>query len=377
MIFDGHAYCFPSLKGDGGFSDPNQFRKHLQQSIGSHHQPVWRLNDRTRGNNSQLLDTNNSTSLSSLKEINFHAGSFGRFEWTHNEEIYVKQYIPPSNEDMSYPSDRLIAEMDYAGVDKCMLHRTPFLGIGNDFIADCIKRFPNRLYGLAHTEEWLIEDDPDAAFAKIEKAIKEDGFSGFQFLPLMLNLYDNKASWDQPSFIPFWDQIAKLEVPVYLSLSPRETSYKLSGHKESWDNYHEELKTLMRWMDRYPDVKVVQTHGLDWRSFVDGDTIALPDEVWAPFDNPNLYLQLLFPICLGNIWDYPMPQIRPTIEECVKRIGANRLIWGTDMPMVSRFWTYKQNIDFIRLYCDFLDESEINHILGNTIAKLHGLLPAD
>jgi len=40
----------------------------------------------------------------------------------------------------------------------------------------------------------------------------------------------------------------------------------------------------------------------------------------------------------------------------VSRIGARRLIWGTDMPMVMRFWTYRQNVDFIGRYSEFLTD---------------------
>ena len=31
MIYDGHAYCFPDQRGDGGFQDPAQFQD-LQDS---------------------------------------------------------------------------------------------------------------------------------------------------------------------------------------------------------------------------------------------------------------------------------------------------------------------------------------------------------
>ena len=363
MIFDGHAYCFPSLRGAGGFADPDEFRRHLQKSIGTHHQPVWRSRDRDPGDNSQLTDQANWPSLGALKETQFHAASFGRFEWTYNGEVYAKQYIPPSVEDMSYPAERLVAEMDYAGVDKCLLHRCAFLGTGNDFVADCVRRFPDRLLGLAQVEEWLIEADPDAATDKVEKAVRQQGLSGLQFIPPDLNLYDNRGPWDGPGFLPFWDGVDKLNIPVYLTLMPREDPL--------WESYHEELKTLQRWMERYPDVTVVHTHGFPWRQFIDGDGLKFPEEVWEPFDNPNLYMQLLFPITLGNVWDYPMPQVRPTIEECVKRIGADRLMWGTDLPMVLRFWTYQQNIDFIRVYCDFLSQQEKDAILGGTAARLH------
>ena len=111
----------------------------------------------------------------------------------------------------------------------------------------------------------------------------------------------------------------------------------------------------------------------EWRLFIDGDSSRLPQEVWAPFENPNLYLQLLLPIALGADWDYPMPEARPTIEECVKRIGPDRLTWGTDMPMVLRFWTYRQNIDFVRGYCHFLGAEEVAGILARTTARLFGI----
>ena len=102
MIFDGHAYCFPSMKGNGGFPDSDQFKKHLQHSIGTHHQPVWRSRDRAPGNNNALIDDKSSSTLRDLKEGDFRAASHGRFAWTVDGEEYFKQYIPPSNIDMNY-----------------------------------------------------------------------------------------------------------------------------------------------------------------------------------------------------------------------------------------------------------------------------------
>ena len=68
-----------------------------------------------------------------------------------------------------------------------------------------------------------------------------------------------------------------------------------------------------------------------------------------------------------------MEEVRPTSQECVQRIGADRLMWGTDMPIVMRFWTYRQNIDFIRRYCSFLSAEEMDAILGGTSARLMGV----
>ena len=101
-----------------------------------------------------------------------------------------------------------------------------------------------------------------------------------------------------------------------------------------------------------------------------GDSLELPDEVFQPFEHRNLYLQFLFPIALGAVWDYPMLQARSAIEKCARIIGADRLMWGTDMPIVMRFWTYRQCIDQIRKYSDFLSEQERNMVLGGTVARL-------
>ncbi|HAC17421.1 MAG TPA: hypothetical protein DCF78_02435 [Dehalococcoidia bacterium] len=95
--------------------------------------------------------------------------------------------------------------------------------------------------------------------------------------------------------------------------------------------------------------------------------------MWSAFDNPNLHLQWLFPIGLGSVWDYPMPQVRSTIEDCVNRIGADRIMWGTDMPIVMRFWTYRQNLDHIREYTESLSDEQRDAILGGTVARLLGL----
>ena len=115
---------------------------------------------------------------------------------------------------------------------------------------------------------------------------------------------------------------------------------------------------------------VVLTHGLEWRHFIKGDRIVLPEKVWAPFENPNLHLELLFPIALGAVWDYPMIEVQSTIAECVERLGADRLMWGTDMPLTARYCTYKQSMDQFRTYCDFLSDSERAYILGGTTARV-------
>ena len=175
MIYDGHAYSFPDLRKHPGFADKEQYRRHLQLAVASHFQPAWRKRDRVYADSSGLADASAGWTFDGLHDAHFRAAGYGRFEWTVDGEDFVKQYMPPSVVDMSYPADRLVAEMDYAGVDMALLHRHPYLGIGNDYIANCVRQYPDRLQGLAHVEEWLIRPAPDSSIKKLQTAIQDNG----------------------------------------------------------------------------------------------------------------------------------------------------------------------------------------------------------
>ncbi len=50
--------------------------------------------------------------------------------------------------------------------------------------------------------------------------------------------------------------------------------------------------------------------------------------------------------------------------------GASKLVWGSDMPNVERFCTYRQSVDYVRRYCDFLTAAEKDLILGRQHRRL-------
>ena len=371
MIYDGHAYCFPDLRGKAGFDDRDQFRKHLQLGIARHFQPVWRARDRAPSDASGLADPDGGWDFASLRDAQFRAAGHGRFEWTVDGETYVKQYMPPSVTDMDYSAESLVAEMDYAGVDMAMIHRTPYLGIGNDFAAECCRRFPDRLQGLAHVEEWLAGTDVDGSIAKLERAIRVQGLHGVQFLPDHLPLYGQSEDWTRDELTPFWDAVAGLGVPLFITPSYSSLATRNGAPVDALVG---QLRLIDGWMERYPDVPLVLTHGLSWRMFIDGDGLSIPDAVYdAVPESSNFYMQLLFAIFLGGVWDYPMREVRPTMEKLVERVGVERLMWGTDIPMVLRFYTYRQNLEHIRIASDFLPDDQVGLITGGNMARLMGV----
>ena len=72
-----------------------------------------------------------------------------------------------------------------------------------------------------------------------------------------------------------------------------------------------------------------------------------PPEVLAAYKRDNLQMEVMFPITWGGRWDYPYPEAQDLIRGMRDLFGAGKLVWGSDMPNVERFCTYKQSLDYV------------------------------
>ncbi len=366
MIIDGHAYCFPPRDEAAGYSSVEEKWLEFQREMSGHHQPVWRVRDRAPADNSTLIDP----VTRELHDVQFTVHR-NRITWDYEGETYTKQYYPPMLYRGDAPAELLVTEMDYAGVDIALLHTSTQLGRLNDYLADAHSQYPDRLRWLVNIPEAQVLDDPDAAMAEATRWLATDGAAGYQFHAKFYYLGGTSEPWDGEPMRPFWDAIATPGSTVYFTLlgARDESRYTVAER----DTYIEEQRTLARWMERYPDVNTVITHGFPWRSYVDNNRVVLTDDLWDVFEAPQCHLQLLFAIQLGNLFEYPWSETESALQQCVERIGADRLIYGTDMPMVGRFCTYRQTLDQYRNHCDFLTDSERRSITGGTAARLMGI----
>ena len=379
MIIDSHMYCFPQVDLPQGYSTLDEKMRMLQSELGAHHQPVWRVRDRAPADNGVLKDPDSGE----LRDITWRRHN-GGLAWEYEGELYTKQYYPPMLHNLECPPELMIAEMDYAGVDVGIMHVYSFLGgdvVLNPYLKDAVGKFPDRLIRLVKLTEGAIPLDPEGTVEWLRQEIADDKHVAIQFIPGfyyqptggVLKGYDEP--WDDGPLAPFWRGVAELGVPVYFTLIGGRGD---KTFQRSWqDEYLEEQRVLLRWMERYPHVPVVITHGLPWRAFMDDGRIVLPDAVWDVFEAPQCHMQLLIPIGMGNLWEYPWKEAEPAVRQCVERIGADRLMWGTDMPMVARFCTYRQSMDQFSVHCDFLSDAERADILGGTVARVMGIETPD
>ena len=368
MIIDSHGYCFGPADSLPGYSSVSEHLAWVQLGQATHYQPAFRLRDRAPGS-SEVLAPENKWDVSSVPNVNLRIDSAaGRVVWTVDGEDYTKHYYPPNLRNCEFTPDSLIAEMDYAGIDATLLHTNPMLGRSSAYLAECVRRFPGRLYSMAPVDEWRIPDDTDAVIRELTTAITEHGLHAIKFNPYGYMI--SADPWDDGFYRPFWEAATSLNVPVFFSLGLGPDAGHFEASPDVQRGYINELRVLMRWMDRYPDTVCSITHGFPYRSFLEGDRITLPDAIWEPFQNPNLSIEVCFPVRIGDMFDFPYREVIPTIEEMVEHIGAGHLLYGTDMPFQNRHCTYRQSRDLIEKYCTFLSVEERDLIMGGTAARI-------
>mgnify|MGYP001174720075 FL=1 len=372
MIIDGHSYCLPQMDSKVGYSTLEHKMKLLQSELGGHSQPVWNVADRKRADNSTLIDQKTGD----LRDVEWTRVN-GGLAWKIDGQTYTKQYVPPMLHNLECPPEVLIREMDYAEVDVGLLHTYPMIGTPkflNDYLNKAVQKFPERLYRLISIREGDLITDVDKVIEMIDEERRLGGVSGLQFIPgFYYQSLDDPSpdTWDSEALRPFWDAIYKMNLPIYFTLIGGRGS---KIYERSWmDSYLAEQKVLLGWLNRYPGLNVVVTHGLPWTAYLENGQINFPEEIWDIFKSPNCHLQILIPIQMGARWEYPWKESEPIIKKAVERIGSNRIIWGTDMPMVARFCTYKQALDQFRVHCDFLSDAERKDIIGGTAARVMGI----
>ena len=375
MIIDGHNYCFPQMDSPQGYDTLAEKMRMLQSEYGGHYQPPWRVRDHKQVDNSVLVDPETGE----LRDIRWTRHN-GNIAWEYQGEIYAKQHTPPMLHNLECTPELMLAEMDYAGIDMGVLHTYPTMGHPthlNAYLRDATTRFPDRFRRMVYLREASIPNDSDAAIKALDRELAAGGVAGYQFIP---GYYYNPSGgvevghdepWDDGPMRPFWDALAERNVPVYFTLIGGTAG---GTYQASWtDAYIEQQRIMVRWMERYPHLTTVITHGFPWMPFMEGEKIVFPEAIWEPFQSRNCYMQIVIVIQVGRQWEYPWKETESALQECVDRIGADRLIWGTDMPMVARFCTYTQCLDQFRKHCDFLTDEQRADILGGTAARLMGI----
>jgi predicted TIM-barrel fold metal-dependent hydrolase len=297
-----------------------------------------------------------------LTDVEFRVGRFGQLVFTWNGEDYYVQYLPVGMQELACPPELMLAQMTYAAVDHCILQAGGGYGMMNDYNAFTQHHYPQKFSGLLNIDEPLA--DHADTLAEVDRAVNVLGLRGLYYAQ-DFSRHGYSCNVNHPAFGAFWDKIVGYRLPVFIELSSTP-NYDRAG-------YIANLLALDELLLRYPGCRFLLVMGPPVAYFAASGRWEFPPEALTVYKRDNLQIEIMFPISWGGIWDYPYPEAQQLIRGMRDIFGASKLLWGSDMPNVERFCTYRQCVDYVRKHCSFLSDDEKGLILGSNAADLIGL----
>lgn len=243
----------------------------------------------------------------------------------------------PPGEDATV--EQLLERMAAHGTEKTVLVQVIHYRWDNRYAGDCLKAYPGRFEGVCR-----VDPESPAAADDLSRWVEEYGFRGVRLSPAVGPEGDWFAS---PDLEPLWQRAEALKVPVCML------------------THQERLPDLEGWVRKYGGVQVCIDH-----------------MAWPPAGRPDAAENLLrlaqYPevyVKISGTWAvskeaYPYRDMHATVQRVYDAFGPERLMWGTDWPLVEGKCGYTGALDLVRREFAFLNDADRAWILGRTVLKL-------
>lgn len=251
----------------------------------------------------------------------------------------------------SFTADDMISVMDGNGVEKAVLLQGQFFGFQNEYTAEAVKKYPNRLIGAGSY-------DPFCAKAEDVKRrlFKELGFKAVKFEVSNgsgLMAYHLPIDLDGEVMNACYRHAADNGLTVVMDIGrPRNCCWQVDA--------------LAAVVKKYPSVTFVICHLLAPQR----TDVALLGGVLSKLARPNVYFDLASLASNQQPEIYPYPTAVEHLETAKRAVGSDRLMFGTDMPSNLCRDTYAHLTDYIKLSGVFTDR-ELEDIFYNTANSVY------
>ena len=281
--------------------------------------------------------------------------SWGKVRWGDQ----TIQLLPPFTQATTFPAETLLAQMDWAGVERAVLLQGPFYGEANAYVASAVARWPDRFIGA-------YAPDPLAPAARetFARCVEEHGLRIVKFEltePTGLTGRYPGLRIDAPQFSWIFETADRNGLVVTFDLGK-------IGSKA----YQTEAVAALA--DRFPNMQIVIAH-LAQPPIGNSNNAALNAE-WKKQmllgRKPNVAFDLSALPAYSPAYDeYPYAPAQDYIQRALTLIGAHKIMWGTDVPGLLTSGSYRQLLNYVRLHCDFMSAEERAQVLGLNALRVY------
>lgn len=268
-----------------------------------------------------------------------------------DEEI---QFVPPEMTDCSCRIEVLQTYEKLLGFDKAVLLQTPCYGEQYEYINEIIRKNPEKYVTVGIPNPQIKESYLDMA----KLCLEQYGYKGLKF--------------ESPD-IPF-DMLAEENQFVFEEIMKYDAFFMIDL---GWgDGPHDfPIDELLEVAKRYPQLKIMLPHmGVSrlWDPKEKGNLDSLKKTLSILNYNQNVYFDCSgIPMLATRAGEcYPWPLMTDVLKLAKAEGAIDRVMWGSDAPTVRVACTYRQHVDCVVDYCDFLTDDELEDLLGRTADKV-------
>lgn len=240
----------------------------------------------------------------------------------------IRQMMPPYMVDNKNTVEKLIANMDYAGVNAAVITQEYIDGNQDEYLLECKRKYPDRIRIFS-----LYEENDDYCLA------------GFDGLKICAAKFKDK---DLKRLLPVFKEVEAMGKILAIEL--------FDG-----DSQVEDMKYLI---SQCPDLKITIGH------FGMVTTKGWQEQIKLAC-NKNVYIESGGLTWLFHKEFYPYPSAIDAILEARDICGMDKLMWGSDYPRTMTDITYIMAVRFIE-ESDKLSDEEKAAFLGENARKLYG-----
>lgn len=269
------------------------------------------------------------------------------------------QLFPPYGEKTAFTPEMLVANLDWAGVERAVLLQGTFYGECNQYVLEALERYPERLIGAAWLDPWAPRSR--AQFGSIV------AHPGFRALKLecseatgLCGLHP-EARLNAPELEWLWEEVEAAGWTLVLDLGAvGSRSYQTAA-----------VRSIAQ---ARPDLRIVIAHLGQPRPQVEDDL-----KLWRLWIEqidlgrlPNVYFDTASLPAYVPGEDFPYPTAARYLRQAINRIGPAKVLWGTDQPGLLSHLNYPQLVKLAQLHTQFLSTREREMVLGGNALKVYG-----
>jgi predicted TIM-barrel fold metal-dependent hydrolase len=262
----------------------------------------------------------------------------------------IVQVLPPSYEKSNSTVETLICYMDWCGIEKAVLIPNILYGYHNEYFLTAVKKYSDRLRAVALVD---ITKGKKAA-EQLYKRITNEGFCGLKISTDNAFQCAPETNLDDSKLEPIWECCNELRQPVVLHLSRTR-----------------DIKSLITLVDRFRHIRYIVCHMGAEAVHKNSSDINYFDSLLDLVETrKNIYLETsAVPFYYKNE-DYPFESSCYIIEKAYKRVGPEKILWGSDYPGMLSLASYFQLINMIIKGCKSILEKHKEMIMGQNAIDL-------